>query len=135
MNSCTLTELGLIPLLETTYPPILASFENVSNKKLTLHDHHEIRGAKFTSFAGWNMPVSYGSSLNEHPAVRQSVGLFDVSHMGEIEVTGAQAEEFLNFALTNDLRRCNIGQAQYFFTLHGERRHCGRFDCLSSRDR
>ena len=82
-------------------------------KKLTLHDHHEIRGAKFTSFAGWNMPVSYGSSLNEHLAVRQSVGLFDVSHMGEIEVTGAQAEEFLNFALTNDLGRCKIGQAQY----------------------
>lgn len=82
-------------------------------KKLTLHDHHEAQGAKFTSFAGWNMPVSYGSSLNEHLAVRKSVGLFDVSHMGEIEVAGKQAEEFLNFALTNDLRGCDVGQAQY----------------------
>ena len=82
-------------------------------KKLTLHEHHLANGAKFTSFAGWSMPVSYGSSLNEHLTVRQSVGLFDVSHMGEIEVQGEQAEEFLNFALTNDLRKCEIGKAQY----------------------
>lgn len=82
-------------------------------KKLTLHEHHLSQGAKFTPFAGWNMPVSYGSSLSEHLLVRNSVGLFDVSHMGEIEVAGAEAEDFLNFALTNDLKKCGIGQAQY----------------------
>lgn len=82
-------------------------------KKLTLHDHHSVNGAKFTSFAGWKMPVSYGSSLNEHLSVRESAGLFDVSHMGEIEVVGPEAEDFLNYALTNDLRKCSVGQAQY----------------------
>lgn len=82
-------------------------------KKLLLHEYHQRRGAKFAPFAGWNMPLSYGSALNEHLVVRESAGLFDVSHMGEIEVTGDQAEEFLNYALTNDVRRCKIGQAQY----------------------
>ena len=65
-------------------------------KKLTSHEFHLAKGAKFTAFAGWNMPVSYGSSLSEHLSVRESVGLFDVSHMGEIEVTGPQSVEFLN---------------------------------------
>ena len=82
-------------------------------KKLTSHEFHLAKGAKFTAFAGWNMPVSYGSSLREHLSVRESVGLFDVSHMGEIEVTGPQSGEFLNYALTNDIEKCKIGQAQY----------------------
>jgi aminomethyltransferase len=82
-------------------------------KKLTSHEFHLAKGAKFTAFAGWNMPVSYGSSLSEHLSVRESVGLFDVSHMGEIEVTGPQSVEFLNYALTNDIEKCKIGQAQY----------------------
>jgi aminomethyltransferase len=82
-------------------------------KNLFLHLHHISKGAKFTSFAGWNMPVSYGSALNEHFAVRESVGLFDVSHMGEIEVNGSDSEAFLNYALTNDLRKCKVGQSQY----------------------
>ena len=59
------------------------------------------------------MPVSYGSALNEHLVVRESVGLFDVSHMGEIEVTGPDSEAFLNYALSNDLRKCKVGQSQY----------------------
>ena len=83
------------------------------DKNLTLHHHHLAKGAKFTSFAGWNMPVSYGSALNEHMAVRESVGLFDVSHMGEIEVNGPDSEAFLNYALTNDLCKCKVGQSQY----------------------
>jgi aminomethyltransferase len=82
-------------------------------KNLTLHNHHLAKGAKFTSFAGWNMPISYGSALNEHLLVRESVGLFDVSHMGEIEVTGPDSEAFLNHALSNDLRKCKVGQSQY----------------------
>ena len=59
------------------------------------------------------MPISYGSALNEHLLVRESVGLFDVSHMGEIEVTGPDSEAFLNHALSNDLRKCKVGQSQY----------------------
>ena len=59
------------------------------------------------------MPVSYRSSIDEHLSVRENVGLFDVSHMGEIEVSGPQSLEFLNFALTNDLNKCSVGQAQY----------------------
>ena len=82
-------------------------------KKLTSHEFHLAKGAKFTSFAGWNMPVSYGSSLSEHLFVRESVGLFDVSHMGEIEVLGPQSIEFLNYALSNDIKKCDPGQAQY----------------------
>ena len=62
------------------------------------------------------MPLSYGSSLKEHLAVRKSAGIFDVPHMGKIEVFGDQAEEFLNNALTNDVRKCKIGQAQYSFS-------------------
>ena len=82
-------------------------------KKLPLYETHVKSGAKFTPFAGWNMPVSYGSSLNEHLSVRNSVGLFDVSHMGEIKIFGTQAEKFLNYALTNDISKCEVGQAQY----------------------
>jgi len=82
-------------------------------KKLNLYDRHEKNGANFTPFAGWNMPVSYRSSLDEHLSVREKVGLFDVSHMGEIEVFGQQSLEFLNFALTNDLNKCSVGQVQY----------------------
>ena len=58
-------------------------------------------------FWGWNMPVSYGGSLNEHLSVRNSVGLFDVSHIGEIKIFGTQAETFLNYALTNDISKCD----------------------------
>jgi len=96
--------------LVTTYWQALKMTEL---KKLSLNDHHLAQGAKLTSFAGWNMPVSYGSSLREHKAVRESVGLFDVSHMGEIEVTGEDAAGFLDYALTNDINKCRVGQAQY----------------------
>ena len=82
-------------------------------KKLTLYNRHKKNGAKFSPFAGWNMPVSYRSSIDEHLSVRENVGLFDVSHMGEIEVSGPQSLDFLNFALTNDLNKCSLGQAQY----------------------
>ena len=82
-------------------------------KNLFLFERHLENGAKFIPFAGWNMPVSYGSALEEHLGVRNKVRLFDVSHMGEIKVSGPDATEFLNYALTNDLNKCSIGQAQY----------------------
>lgn len=62
-----------------------------STRNSPLHPVHEAAGATFTDFGGWNMPLKYGSELAEHKAVRTSAGLFDLSHMGEIRVTGPEA--------------------------------------------
>ncbi len=82
-------------------------------KTLPLNDFHESKSAKFVPFAGWNMPISYGSSLDEHNATRNGASLFDVSHMGEIEVSGKNALDFLSFVLTADLSKLNHGTAVY----------------------
>jgi aminomethyltransferase len=80
-----------------------------------LHERHAAAGAKFADFGGWSMPIEYadGGVLAEHTAVRQGVGLFDVSHLGTASVRGPGAAEFLNACLTNDLARIGPGQAQY----------------------
>lgn len=78
-----------------------------------LHPLHKSLGARLVPFAGWEMPVQYSSILEEHKAVRERAGLFDVSHMGEAEVKGPQAMQFLQTVVTNDLNRCKTGQAQY----------------------
>jgi aminomethyltransferase len=80
-----------------------------------LHDRHIALGAKFAPFGGWTMPLEYagGGVLREHAAVREAVGLFDVSHLGTVTVTGPDAVGFLNARLTNDLARIGAGQAQY----------------------
>ena len=69
-------------------------------------------------FGGWDMPVQYASLLEEHHAVRQRVGLFDVSHMGEIEVCGPEALRLVNFVTTNDASRLKVGQVQYSSLLY-----------------
>lgn len=80
-----------------------------------LHDRHVAAGAKFAEFGGWLMPLEYagGGVLAEHKAVREAVGIFDVSHLGKVTIVGAGAVEFLNSQLTNDLSRIAAGQAQY----------------------
>jgi aminomethyltransferase len=79
-----------------------------------LHDRHEALGAKFSAFGGWSMPLEYPSGVvKEHTAVREAVGVFDVSHLGKAVVAGAGAVDFVNSTLTNDLRRIGPGQAQY----------------------
>jgi aminomethyltransferase len=80
-----------------------------------LHDRHVALGAKLAEFGGWEMPLEYagGGVLAEHKAVREQVGLFDVSHLGKALVRGAGAAEFVNACLTNDLRRIQPGKAQY----------------------
>ena len=78
-----------------------------------LHHHHVALGAQLTDFAGWQMPLKYGSETTEHCTVRRDVGLFDLSHMGEIYVTGEQAVEFLNFALVSDIAKVRVGKAKY----------------------
>ncbi|QSB16199.1 glycine cleavage system aminomethyltransferase GcvT [Natronosporangium hydrolyticum] len=79
-----------------------------------LHDRHVALGAKFANFAGWEMPLEYagGGVKAEHGAVRESVGIFDVSHLGKARITGPGAVEFVNTCLTNDLDRIQAGQAQ-----------------------
>jgi aminomethyltransferase len=79
-----------------------------------LHDRHEALGAKFSAFGGWSMPLEYPSGVvKEHTAVREAVGVFDVSHLGKAVVAGPGAVDFVNSTLTNDLRRIGPGQAQY----------------------
>jgi aminomethyltransferase len=78
-----------------------------------LHARHVALGARMVPFAGWEMPVQYEGVIPEHRAVRTDSGVFDVSHMGELEVEGPHAHELLQAALSNDLDRIEPGQAQY----------------------
>jgi aminomethyltransferase len=82
-------------------------------RRTPLHDRHEAAGAKLVPFAGWEMPVQYEGIRQEHLAVRQGAGVFDVSHMGEIETTGPDAEAFLQRLLSNDVTKIPAGGAQY----------------------
>jgi aminomethyltransferase len=79
-----------------------------------LHAEHVILGAKMVDFAGWHMPLHYGSQLNEHEVVRKQVGVFDVSHMVQIEVKGPQARDYLRYLLANDVAKLKTpGKALY----------------------
>ncbi|MGE3660333.1 MAG: glycine cleavage system aminomethyltransferase GcvT, partial [Pseudonocardia sp.] len=79
-----------------------------------LHDRHVALGATLAPFGGWSMPISYpGGTVAEHTAVREDVGLFDVSHLGKLAIDGPGAAEFVNACLTADLGRIGPGQAQY----------------------
>jgi glycine cleavage system T protein (aminomethyltransferase) len=78
-----------------------------------LYDRHVAAGARLVPFAGWEMPVQYEGVIPEHLAVRHDCGVFDVSHMGELEVEGPRARELLQGLLSNDLDRIGPGQAQY----------------------
>jgi aminomethyltransferase len=82
-------------------------------RRTPLYDRHEAAGAKLVPFAGWEMPVQYDGIKSEHIAVRTSAGLFDVSHMGEIETSGPDAERFLQRLLSNDVTKLVEGGAQY----------------------
>ena len=82
-------------------------------KRTPLFAAHQKLGGKLIEFGGWEMPVQYTSITDEHLAVRKAAGIFDISHMGEVLVNGAGAEEFLNHTFTNDVRKLAIGQGQY----------------------
>lgn len=86
----------------------------MSNSKQTaLHAEHEALNALFTDFGGWDMPLRYGNELEEHHAVRNAAGLFDLSHMGEIRVLGPDAATFVNTALVSNLSSVPVGKAKY----------------------
>src|SRR3954462_9784126 len=82
-------------------------------RRTALDAVHRSLGATMTDFAGWDMPLRYGSERDEHVAVRPKAGLFDRSHMGEITVTGPEADRFLNHALAGDIASVRVGRARY----------------------
>jgi aminomethyltransferase len=83
------------------------------SKRTPLYDTHRALGARLIEFGGWDMPVQYSGILAEHHAVRTKAGLFDLSHMGEIEVSGPRALEALQELVVTDVARVQLGQAQY----------------------
>ena len=85
----------------------------VALKRTALNATHRASGAKMVDYCGWDMPVEYSGITREHLAVRTAAGLFDVSHMGEIEVRGPQALALLQYVTSNDVSRLQDGQAQY----------------------
>jgi aminomethyltransferase len=87
-------------------------------KQSPLHDRHEALGAKFAEFGGWSMPLEYSTGVvKEHTAVREAVGIFDVSHLGKAMVSGPGAAAFINATLSNDLGKIAPGKAQYTLCL------------------
>ena len=89
----------------------------MSGKHTPLHAVHVAAGAHFTDFAGYDMPVRYSSDLEEHHSVRTAAGIFDLSHMAEIDVSGPQAAQFLDYALSNRLSAMEMLQAKYSLLL------------------
>jgi aminomethyltransferase len=92
---------------------VAAASSSQTLKRTPLFDRHVDAGAKLVPFAGWEMPVQYGGIREEHVAVRGACGVFDVSHMGEIETSGPQALQLLQRLLSNDLEQLAVGGAQY----------------------
>ncbi|MCC9204350.1 glycine cleavage system aminomethyltransferase GcvT [Arthrobacter sp. zg-Y769] len=85
----------------------------MTEKYTALYEAHKRLGASFTDFGGWQMPLKYSSELAEHKAVRSAAGLFDLSHMGEVEVSGPDAGAFLDYALVGKLSAVKTGRAKY----------------------
>ena len=88
-----------------------------AKKTTPLYEEHVRRGAKIIPFGGWLMPVQYTSIVGEHQAVRNNVGIFDISHMGQLIVSGPAAGKWLNTMLTNNIDKLGVGQGQYTFLL------------------
>ena len=90
-----------------------------AQKRTPLYDEHVRLGAKIVPFAGWLMPVQYASIVEEHQAVRNNVGTFDISHMGQLTAEGSGARDWLNTMLTNNIDKLDVGTGQYTFLLNG----------------
>ncbi len=87
-------------------------------KRTPISEWHEEAGARMVDFSGWWMPVSYAGIIEEHHAVRNNVGVFDLGHMGQLDVTGSGAEAFLQYVATNDVSKLDPGKAQYSLLLY-----------------
>ncbi len=88
-----------------------------AQKRTPLYDEHVRLGARIVPFAGWLMPLQYTSIVEEHQAVRNNVGIFDISHMGQLIADGSGAREWLNIMLTNNVDKLDVGVGQYTFLL------------------
>src|SRR4029077_1407363 len=99
-------------------PSLVSLVSETAHKKTPLYDEHMQLGAKIVPFAGWLMPVQYTSIVEEHLAVRNNVGIFDISHMGQFIVDGAGARDWLNGTLTNNVDKLDVGMGQYTFLLN-----------------
>jgi aminomethyltransferase len=97
---------------------LISMAETASLKRTPLYATHRELGARMVDFGGWDMPVQYSGIIDEHTAVRTSVGLFDVSHMGEIEIDGPQAADLVEHVTCNAAGNLAIGQAQYSALLY-----------------
>ncbi len=97
------------------------------NKRTCLYDRHVRAGALMSPFGGFDMPIQYEGITEEHQAVRTACGVFDVSHMGEVNISGPQAEEYVNHIFTNDVAGAPVGQIFYGMMLHP---HGGTVDDL-----
>jgi aminomethyltransferase len=87
-------------------------------KKTPLYSEHVRLGGKMTGFGGWNMPVQYSGIIEEHQTVLNAVGVFDISHMGQLVISGPEAHKWLNFVLTNNIDRLAVGGCHYTFLLN-----------------
>src|SRR5208337_3427648 len=96
----------------------LATPTGLALKRTALNSLHKALGAKMVEFGGWEMPVEYSGIIPEHLAVRRAAGLFDVSHMGEIEISGPHALTLLQHITSNDASRLKDFQAQYSALMH-----------------
>jgi aminomethyltransferase len=92
---------------------VVSASADTALKRTPLYDRHVAAGAKLVPFAGWEMPVQYDGVTAEHLATRATAGVFDVSHMGEIETSGPDAERYLQHLLSNDVSKLQVGGAQY----------------------
>ena len=90
----------------------------MENKRTCLYDKHVALGALISPFGGFDMPIQYSNIVEEHNAVRQACGIFDVSHMGEVLVTGPESEKFVNYIFTNDITDAPNGKIYYGMMLH-----------------
>src|SRR5213594_2940782 len=99
-------------------PSLVWRVTETAQKKTPLYDEHVRRGAKMVPFAGWLMPVQYTSIVEEHQAVRKNIGMFDISHMGQLIVDGSDSRIWLNTMLTNNIDKLEVGQGQYTFLLN-----------------
>jgi aminomethyltransferase len=89
-------------------------------RRTPLDARHRELGAKMGAFAGWDMPIEYAGTLTEHRAVREAVGLFDLTHLGKIDVSGSGAVDLLQQTMPNDVSKVGVGGAQYNMVLNGE---------------
>src|SRR5690606_628450 len=95
-------------------PPLWSPFMSAVLQRTPLAETHVAAGARMVDFGGWDMPLAYGSQIEEHHAVRRDAGMFDVSHMLNVDVTGPQAMEFLQRLVANDVAKLTVpGKALY----------------------